>query len=310
MIAVPEAFAEATVEREGEPGAAWLAELPGIVDGLLERWDCTPDGDVLHGNVGLIVPVRRQADGPAVLKVSFPHPGNVYEPDAYVAWRGRGAVNLYEHDDKQFAMLLERASTSSMVDLEDGHEAAAIAGQVCHRLAIAAPPHLPRLRECAGTWQEEIRKDACELAHGLSQRALDAALATARELGRDQPDLLIHGDFHATNILRAEREPWLVVDPKGYAGDPAYDGGMVIKWRPLRVLGPDALREAARRGLDIFADAAELDRERVRRWAQFHAVRAGLWGRRHGFNAFRGGPRLTEFAERLAELLTDALRPS
>ncbi|MDV5149929.1 hypothetical protein R1T08_39005 [Streptomyces sp. SBC-4] len=31
MIGAPEAFARTTVEREGEPGAAWLAELPHIV---------------------------------------------------------------------------------------------------------------------------------------------------------------------------------------------------------------------------------------------------------------------------------------
>jgi streptomycin 6-kinase len=38
VITVPEAFAEATVKREGQPGAAWLADLPGIVDDLLDRW--------------------------------------------------------------------------------------------------------------------------------------------------------------------------------------------------------------------------------------------------------------------------------
>ena len=79
---IPAAFAQSTIDREGEAGAAWLAELPGIVDELLERWSCAPDGDVTHGGVGVIVPVRRAAQS-AVLKVSFPHPGNVHEPDAF-----------------------------------------------------------------------------------------------------------------------------------------------------------------------------------------------------------------------------------
>ncbi len=303
MIVVPEAFAQATLEREGERGAGWLAGLPRIVDELLARWDCAPDGTVLHGQVGIIVPVRGRADGPAVLKVSFPHHGNVYEPDAFVAWRGRGAVSLYARDDRRFAMLLERAGTSTLAELDDADQAAEIAGRICRRLAIAAPPGLPRLADRARGWADEIRNEARELTHGLSQRSVDAAAATAGELGADQPDLLIHGDLHATNILPAEREPWLVVDPKGYAGDPAYDAGMAIKWRPLRILDRDALWKATRRGLDVFADAAELDRERVRRWGHLHAVRGALWGRRHGFAAARGGTSLTEFAERVAELL-------
>ena len=88
---IPEAFARSTVEREGDAGAAWLSELTGIVAELVELWDLVPDGEVMHGGVGVIVPVRRAAQ-PAVLKVSFPHPGNVHEPDAFAAWDGHGAV--------------------------------------------------------------------------------------------------------------------------------------------------------------------------------------------------------------------------
>jgi len=306
VIEVPGAFAQSTLEREGERGAAWLARLPQVVDEMLERWSCRPDGSVLHGGVGLIVPVRAAASGPAVLKVSFPHPGNVHEPDAFAAWDGRAAVRLYERDDERFAMLLERAQADTLLEVEGADEAATIAGALCRRLAIEAPPGLPRLREQAGEWARQLRIDALELNHPLSALAVDAALATARELGGDQPELMVHGDFHAANILRADREPWLVVDPKGYVGDPAYDAGMPIKWRPLRSLRGEELRKAVHRGLQVFAEAAELDRERVRRWAQFHAVQASFWGRRHGFCVGRHGPQrdaVTEFADHLSQVL-------
>ncbi|MFF1844223.1 aminoglycoside phosphotransferase family protein [Streptomyces sp. NPDC058217] len=215
MIGLPEAFARSTVEREGERGAAWLAELPGIVEELLGRWGCVPDGEVMHGGVGVIIPVRRRAEGTAVLKVSFPHPGNVHEPDAFSAWGGRGAVLLYERDDERFAMLLERIRTSTLAEVDDGDEVVTIAGRISRRLAITAPPGLPRLREQADAWEAQLRKDAGELTHTLSRYVVDAAVATVRELGRVQPDTLIHGDLHARNILRAHREPWLAVDPKG-----------------------------------------------------------------------------------------------
>ncbi|KOV88505.1 kinase [Streptomyces sp. NRRL WC-3618] len=308
MIAIPEEFAQSTVSREGEAGAAWLAELPGVVEELLGRWGCVPDGEVMHGGVGVIVPVRRRDEGSAVLKVSFPHPANVHEPDALVAWGGCGAVLLHERDDERFAMLLERVQSSTLAEVEDGDEVVTAAGRLNRRLAIPAPRGLPRLREQAGVWEEQLCQDAEELAHALPRQVLDAAVATVRELGRAQPDTLIHGDLHARNILRADREPWLAVDPKGYAGDPAYDGGTLLKSRALALLDADDLRKAVHRVLDVFAEAAELDRERVQRWAQFHAVQAAFWGRRHGFRIARSGPRrdwLTEFADRLAELLTD-----
>ncbi|GAA2452585.1 aminoglycoside phosphotransferase family protein [Streptomyces pulveraceus] len=308
MIEVPEAFARTTIEREGRPGADWLAGLPGIVEELLGRWACVPDGEAMHGGVGLIVPVRRPVEGAAVMKVSFPHPGNVHEPDAFTAWGGRGAVLLYERDDAHFAMLLERARPSTLAEAEEGDELVRVAGRLSRRLAVPAPPGLPRLRERADAWEGQLLRNAEELSHVLSRYAVDAAVATVRELCHDQPDTLIHGDLHARNILRADREPWLAVDPKGYVGDRAYDGGLLLKTRAPALLESGDLRRALRRTLRVFAEAAEIDPERVRRWAQLHAVQAAFWGRRHGFRRARGGPqldRLTQLMDALAELLVE-----
>ncbi|WP_329456436.1 aminoglycoside phosphotransferase family protein [Streptomyces sp. NBC_01497] len=310
MIEVPEAFVRGTVDREGEPGAAWIDELPATVAQLMERWECVPDGDVTHGGVGVVVPVRRRSEGTAVLKVSFPHPGNIHEPDTFAAWDGRGAVLLHERHDDRFAMLLERVRMSTLAEVEDSDEVITVAGRINRRLAVPAPRGLPRLREQADIWADQLRREAAEFAGTMSRRVVDSAVSTMHELGHDQPDLLVHGDLHARNILRADREPWLAVDPKGYAGDPAYDGGTLLKSRALKLLEADDLPRAVHRVLDVFAEAAEIDRERVRRWAQFHAVRAAHWGRRHGFRVARGGSRLerlTAFMDHLAELLTEPL---
>ena len=35
--------------------------------------------------------------------------------------------------------------------------------------------------------------------------------------------VLLATDLHAGNVLRARREPWLVIDPKPFVGDPAFD---------------------------------------------------------------------------------------
>ncbi|MFD8573559.1 aminoglycoside phosphotransferase family protein [Streptomyces sp. NPDC059639] len=310
MIEVPEAFARGTVAREGASGAAWIAELPYIVDQLLERWLCVPDGGVLHGGVGVIVPVRRGDGTPAALKVSFPHHGNVHEPDAFEVWDGRGAVRLRERADDRFAMLLERVAGTTLAECGDPDTMMTVAGRLSRRLAVPAPPELPRLRDRADEWEAQLLEDAAELAHPLPSRVVAAAVESVRDLGRAQPDLLVHGDLHARNILRAEREPWLAVDPKGYAGDPAYDAGTAIKAHLLFLLAEDDLARAVRRSMDIFADAAGLDRDRVRRWCQLHAVQATFWALRHGPGRERAGldrDGIVELAARLAALLTEEI---
>ncbi|WP_431892710.1 aminoglycoside phosphotransferase family protein [Nonomuraea sp. bgisy101] len=282
MIEIPEGFARDTVDREGEPGKAWIASLADLAEGLLARWGCTLAGPVMHGQVGVVLPVRRSDGTPAVVKISFPHPGNVHEPAAFAAWGGRGAVRLYERDDAVFAMLLERAGRRTLADLDDVDAAVTAAGRLARRLAVPAPPGLPRLSERAGEWEEELRKDAELLGRPLPAHVLDAAIATVRDLGRDQPDTLVHGDLHYANVLQADREPWLAIDAKGYVGDPAYDAITLLRGRFEDLLAADDLRVAVLRRLDLFADAAEVDRERARRWTQARAVTAAHWGRLHG----------------------------
>jgi streptomycin 6-kinase len=137
---IPASLARATIDREGAAGRAWIDALPGLVDQYLERWNCMRDGDALHGQVGVVVPVRR-AQSSAVLKISFPHPGNVAEPMALAAWDGRGAVRLLERDDEQFAMLLERARQETLEDLDSTDEALVVfsdAAEVDRDLALGA----------------------------------------------------------------------------------------------------------------------------------------------------------------------------
>lgn len=308
MIVVPEKFACGTAARDGKRGEAWIAALPAIVGRLLERWGCVPDGAVMHGGVGVVVPGRNAAGRAVVLKVSPAHPGNAHEADAFETWAGNGAVRLLGRDDALYALLLERARPETLAGAGDLDEMARAAGLLSARLAVPAPAFLPRLHEQAGDWDERLRKDAAELPHGLPDRVIGAALATVGDLGGPQPDVMVHGDFHARNILRGNRElpGWLAVDPKGCAGDPAYDAGTFIKASlPRLVSVPDP---AARldRFIRVYAEAAGLEPGRVRRWAQLHAVDAVLWEQRHGLTVTRSGTERERIIE-LAGLAAEAL---
>lgn len=238
----------------------------------------------MHGMVGVVIPVLRNDGTRAVLKISWTHPGNVPEPAALAAWAGRGAVLLLERADESYAMLLERLGSRTLADLADTEQAVAAAGRVAHRLAIAAPPEVPRLAEVAGSWSWQIAEDAAELGQPLPRRITDAAIASVRELGADGPELLLHGDLHLANVLGGARgEPWLAIDPKGFAGDPAYDSVTLLRERwPELVQAPGGLRGALLRRLAVFAEAAEVETDRARRWAQARAVIAAHWGRRYG----------------------------
>ena len=125
--------------------------------------------------------------------------------------------------------------------------------------------------------------DMCDRwAHRYEERGpaerscLEAPLAKEgirllRELPRSGGDaLLLHTDLHAGNVLAAEREPWLAIDPKPYAGDPAYDVTQHI-FNGVFLQGGDAeaLASAMARLL-----ALDLDLDRILRWLFARAVEA------------------------------------
>ena len=72
--------------------------------------------------------------------------------------------------------------------------------------------------------------------------------------------MLLCTDLHADNVLAAEREPWLVIDPKPYVGDPTYDPLQHLLNCENRLLADP--RGLARR----MADLLDLDGERLLLW--------------------------------------------
>ena len=81
------------------------------------------------------------------------------------------------------------------------------------------------------------------------------------ELSHSAPvEVLLATDLHAGNVLQSQREPWLVIDPKPFVGDPAYDATQ-------HLFNCDArLRADAEGTLRRMTDLLCVDHERVRLW--------------------------------------------
>ena len=98
---------------------------------------------------------------------------------------------------------------------------------------------------------------------------------------------LVNQDLHGGNILSAEREPWLVIDPKPLVGERELDAVGL-----LRNAAWNGGTAAVRRWLAALGELA-LDRERMRGWGVAHAL---AWGWADG----RWSPRSVEAARLIA----------
>ncbi len=109
-------------------------------------------------------------------------------------------------------------------------------------------------------------------------RPLHRAAAVLRELLQDGRDrVLLHGDLHYGNVLSSDRAGYLLIDPKGAIGEPAFDIGYLVS-RP----GPTArdhlpLSRAIARRLAFLPDALGLDPQRVTAYAYVAAALSLAW---------------------------------
>src|SRR5437660_1452079 len=74
-------------------------------------------------------------------------------------------------------------------------------------------------RSCTG-WPRSCSRCAAPTGHRPALRRWAAATA---EVAGEAGDRLLHWDLHFENVLAAEREPWLAIDPKPLVGDPGFD---------------------------------------------------------------------------------------
>jgi streptomycin 6-kinase len=88
----------------------------------------------------------------------------------------------------------------------------------------------------ADDWATEIESRHQRLRAPLADRLVGRAVENYREWAAEQPNLLVRGDMNLGNALGSDREPWVVIDSKGWAGDPAYDAVNLLRDRGPRSL--------------------------------------------------------------------------
>lgn len=143
---------------------------------------------------------------------------------------------------------------------------------------------LPRLvRECAaqwdlrlgppfpyayGWWAEGLTAQWEQAGRPFDRGLLDTALEALRTLPVSQGEqVLLHQDLHGENILRAQREPWLAIDPKPLRGEREFGAAPIIRAFEFG----HGRRQVAYR-LDRLTAELGLDRERARLWALAQTV--------------------------------------
>jgi streptomycin 6-kinase len=178
-------------------------------------------------------------------------------------------VKLLDVDASDGVFLLERLHASTSLQAVDAEQAASIAATLLRRLAIPATGEFPQLQDHAWRKANTIRSEW--LRHGcpFPETYISRAEALAKELALSSSNYLVNWDLHYDNVLAGDREPWLVIDPKVYAGDVEF-GVAQLLWNRFD-------EAALGNRFDIIIQRAGLNREIAHSWTIVRCIDYWLW---------------------------------
>jgi len=279
-VSIPVRFSRTILEVFGEGGAEWLRRLPDLIAQFERIWSIRAGPPFPNLSYNYVAPGIRGDGAQVVLKLGVPNPELTTEIEALRFFEGAGAVLLMEADAAQGALLLERLTPGRPLSaLDDDEQATCVAVDVMRQLWRPAPrahgfrtveqwaAGLGRLRTRFGGGCGPLPASLVEQAEGLFADLLPS-------MGEV---VVLHGDLHHDNILSAERQPWLALDPKGVVGEREYEVGALLRNPLPRLLEETKPGRVLARRIRQLADELGFERERLRAWGLAQAVLSAWW---------------------------------
>lgn len=276
----PPNFVRINVAERGAVGVEWLKQLPTIIEDCERRWSIVI-GPPFEGLSYNFVAPAVGADGTEMaIKISTPEHELAGEINALQVYDGEGAARLLGYDFDWGVLLLEWLRPGAMLSsVEDDEQATSIAASVMRKIWRPVPAEHQFIGvEHWAKGMVRLREEFDGGSGPFPEHLVDRAEGWFGELLPSQEGkVVLHGDLHHFNILSAERQPWLCIDPKGVVGEPAYEIGALIRNPIPDILTAPGLGRILKRRIEQLSEELGLDRRRVYGWSLAQAVLSAWW---------------------------------
>jgi streptomycin 6-kinase len=272
-ITIPPELAHAVDEDDLPERFQWLADLPAVIAETAAQWRLELGEPYLPGGqCAWVAPARGRRGEDLVLKAHWRHPEAEHEADALRFWDGNGAVRCFATKtlDHTTLLLLERCDPgmplSTRPEPEQDIVISDLLGRLWEQTAEDGHPFVS-LQDMCDIWADHVEQEFEGHPRGFDPGLVRDGVAVMRELPKSADRaVLLCTDLHAGNVLSARREPWLVIDPKPFIGDPAFDPVQhMFNCEERLAADPVGLSER-------MAELAGVDPARVRLWLFARAV--------------------------------------
>ena len=269
-------FKKRVTNTFGEIGRNWLKNIPNQLLEIKERFNIKIGTTFSHQSFNFTTNATKSDGTPIVVKLCLPHEDVNNEIYALEFMLGDGIVTLIKSDNKKGILLLEKLEPGEMLStLRNDDEATVIAAGIMQKLW--KPTSGDNIQQTTQQWFTGL-DSKLTLPNGFSKSLIDKAKKIALELHQDMGEaVLLHGDLHHFNIISAERQPWLAIDPKGVIGEREYEVGALLRNPIPSIVTTMDTKKIVNRRIDLLTELLKFDRKKIRLWGFAQAILAAVW---------------------------------
>jgi aminoglycoside phosphotransferase (APT) family kinase protein len=264
-------FSQNIINSYGSRGKKWLAEIPEISVNVAKKYHLTRLKPVSNMTYNYVA-AGYQHEQPIILKLGFNVKALAKEAHCLKAFSGHGAAKALVHEEGM--LIIERAIPGETLKgyfPQRDDEAIKIACTIIKNLHRADVPENHDFYHVSELLQRlDNNFDIPRHILAKARKKRDDLIASSDKT------VLLHGDLHHDNILQ-NGDDWMVIDPKGFIGDPTYEIAAFIRNPIPELLAHENALNIIRHRITRFAAILELSEHRIIDWCFVQAVLTWIW---------------------------------
>jgi streptomycin 6-kinase len=264
-------FKQNIINIYGNQGKNWLTILPALTAELTSKYQLTDLQPVANMSFNYLV-TGLQDKKPIILKLGLNEKALTKEAACLHAFARHGAAEVIASEPGM--ILMERANPgTTLKEYFPDKEQQAIT-ILCQRIQQLHTAEIPKqhnffnLKELLTTLDNDLDIPIDILSKARLLRD-DLLVSTNKTV-------LLHGDLHHENILK-HGDDWLVIDPKGFMGDPVLEVCAFIHNPIPELLEQDNPTEIISGRIQACADQLGFSKQRIQDWLYVKSVLCWAW---------------------------------
>lgn len=264
-------FQENMIKIHGIKGQQWLDSLDAKLNAICKKYgilSLSPVNNMTFNYVasGII------NNKPVIVKYGFNKESLAKEAAAIKAFSNHSGI-VHIANEPHLIIMKQALPGHTIKELFPTHDESAtkILCRLLKKLHQAAIPQNNDFYRLSSLFQ--VIDDCNELPSGILSKARQLKVEL---LKKSNKPVLLHGDLHHDNIIKANNS-YVVIDPKGFIGDPLYDlTAFIINPMPNLLQNNQASKIIQNR-IELCANAFGVSTQDISNWTFLKAVKCWIW---------------------------------